>query len=230
MALQVIRSRPGTGDAFMIVLFTPDKEKYSQLRADLVPVGQPVYQASTGEEFARSLVSDPQLVMVDVRGGTWNHDRALEFSTNAPVLALLTEECLSNGNSDSYDDFIVEPIRKSELVLRVTRLLHLNDKPEEGRLLVSGDLTIDLEERQVKVGQRRVDLVFREYELLRYLVTHPGKVLSRGKLLAEVWSASYYGGERTVDVHVRKLRSKLEDAEHSFIQTVRNVGYRFKPS
>jgi two-component system alkaline phosphatase synthesis response regulator PhoP len=72
-----------------------------------------------------------------------------------------------------------------------------------------------------------LELTFREYELLRFLVEHPGRVFSRDELLNAVWGYDYFGGDRTVDVHVRRLRSKIEDATHTYIETVRNIGYRF---
>ena len=75
---------------------------------------------------------------------------------------------------------------------------------------------------------RKVLLTFKEYELLKLLASTPGRVYSRDKLLDQVWGYQYFGGTRTVDVHVRRLRSKIEDASHTFIETVRNVGYRFR--
>jgi two-component system alkaline phosphatase synthesis response regulator PhoP len=80
----------------------------------------------------------------------------------------------------------------------------------------------------VYVGTRLVNLTFMEYELLKFLATNKGRVFSRSKLLDEIWGYDYYGGDRTVDVHIRRLRSKIEDATHTFISTVRNIGYRFK--
>jgi two-component system alkaline phosphatase synthesis response regulator PhoP len=74
-----------------------------------------------------------------------------------------------------------------------------------------------------------VELTFKEYELIKLLASHPGRVYTREAILNKVWSMDYYGGDRTVDVHVRRLRSKIEDATHTFIDTVRNIGYRFKP-
>ncbi|MBI2857252.1 MAG: winged helix-turn-helix transcriptional regulator, partial [Chloroflexi bacterium] len=98
----------------------------------------------------------------------------------------------------------------------------------EETLITRGDLTIDSADYEVRLGGRRVDLTYREYQLLKYLASSPGRVLTRESLLANVWGADYYGGDRTLDVHIRRLRSKLEDASHVFIETVRNVGYKFK--
>ena len=81
---------------------------------------------------------------------------------------------------------------------------------------------------EVSSRGKRVLLTFKEYQLLVLLVTNPGKVYTREELLMDVWAYDYFGGTRTVDVHIRRLRSKIEDADHSFIETVRNVGYRFR--
>ena len=91
-----------------------------------------------------------------------------------------------------------------------------------------GDLAIDLSRYEVTQGGRRMELTFKEYELLKFFATNPGKVFSREHLLNAVWGYDYYGGTRTVDVHIRRLRSKIENGPVLFIDTVRNVGYRFR--
>ncbi len=80
----------------------------------------------------------------------------------------------------------------------------------------------------MSLGERRIDLTFKEYELLRLMASHPGRVFTREALLNEVWGYHYFGGTRTVDVHIRRLRSKIEDSDHAFIETVWQVGYRLK--
>ena len=96
----------------------------------------------------------------------------------------------------------------------------VQDKPETG-------LVIDLDSYSAKIGGRSLDLTFKEFELLRYLNENPGRVFSREQLLSEVWGYDYFGGTRTVDVHIRRLRAKLGEHE-SIIGTVRNVGYRLE--
>jgi DNA-binding response OmpR family regulator len=99
--------------------------------------------------------------------------------------------------------------------------------PEEIR---SGDLSIDEAGYTARVRSRTLDLTFKEFELLRFLAQHPGRVFSRAQLLQEVWGYDYFGGTRTVDVHVRRLRAKLGVEHEALIGTVRNVGYRFVPA
>lgn len=96
-------------------------------------------------------------------------------------------------------------------------------------IVEAGELTVDPISFKAEIGGRRLDLTYKEFELLRYLANHPGQVLSRETLLEDVWGYAYYGGSRTVDVHVRRLRAKLGPEYDAVISTVRNVGYRFDP-
>ena len=128
--------------------------------------------------------------------------------------------------SPTADDFVLLPALPEELASRV-RMAVKRRTPESSNLLRAGDLTLDLANYRVAVAGRTVELTFKEYELLRFLVQNPDKVLTREALLKRVWGYDYFGGSRTVDVHIRRLRSKLEDRGHIFIETIRNVGYRF---
>lgn len=126
------------------------------------------------------------------------------------------------------NDFLLTPIKPHELRARVRSLLKTPNSERTHPVIRSRDLTVDQEKYEVSVGGQRVLLTFKEYQLLVLLVTNPGKVYTREELLMDVWAYDYFGGTRTVDVHIRRLRSKIEDADHSFIETVRNVGYRFR--
>ena len=95
-------------------------------------------------------------------------------------------------------------------------------------MIRAGSLVINPSTYEVSLRGKRVNLRFKEYELLRLLATNPGRVYSREALLSSIWGYDYFGGTRTVDVHIRRLRSKIEDAEHPYIETIWNVGYRFR--
>ena len=124
-------------------------------------------------------------------------------------------------------DVIVPPFGPDELRLRVERILGAGDGAGgDGGLLRRGDLAIDQDRYTVRLGGEVVDLTYKEYELLRHLALNPGKAFTREMLLNRVWGYDYYGGSRTVDVHVRRIRAKIEQHE-PYIETVRNVGYRF---
>jgi two-component system alkaline phosphatase synthesis response regulator PhoP len=129
----------------------------------------------------------------------------------------------------SVSDFVVTPVDEDELRLRVARLLVLSGDAGGPEVLRCGDLEIDIERYKVTVQGDVVDLTYKEYELLRFLASNPGKPFTREALLDQVWGYDYYGGSRTVDVHVRRIRAKIERYE-SFVETVRNVGYRFTDS
>ena len=104
--------------------------------------------------------------------------------------------------------------------------LRIEADPTSGEIR-SGDVIIDEKSYTAKVRGRALDLTFKEFELLKYLAQHPGRVFTRSQLLQEIWGYDYFGGTRTVDVHIRRLRSKLGPEFESIIGTVRNVGYRF---
>jgi two-component system alkaline phosphatase synthesis response regulator PhoP len=147
---------------------------------------------------------------------------------NLPVIALLSREALSRLDSSlTVDDFVVEPWAATEVAARAKRVLGATKNATIKELIKCGDLTIDLARYEVYVNGRQVDLTFKEYELLRFLASNRGRVFTRDALLDKVWGYDYYGGDRTVDVHIRRLRSKIEDPAHTFIETVRNIGYRF---
>ena len=129
--------------------------------------------------------------------------------------------------SAGFDDFVVHPAPGEELAARVRKAVWLKSGVESDNTLQAGDLRMDLANYKVYVAGRPVDLTYKEYELLRFLATNRDKVFTREALLNRVWGYDFYGGARTVDVHVRRLRSKIEDRTHTFIGTVRNVGYRF---
>ena len=94
-------------------------------------------------------------------------------------------------------------------------------------LIQKGKLTIDVSKYEVRLGEKKIDLTFTEFELLKFLCVNPGTVFTREVLLSKVWGYEYYGGTRTVDVHIRRLRSKIESKSSTYIETVRNIGYKF---
>ena len=128
---------------------------------------------------------------------------------------------------DLFDDFCVLPLQSGELEARLGHLFWRTGRGIRPELVEYGPLVLNLETYQAGIGGRPLDLTYMEYELLKFLATHPGKVFTRETLLSRVWGYEYYGGARTVDVHVRRLRAKLGEENAPLIQTVRSVGYRF---
>lgn len=126
------------------------------------------------------------------------------------------------------DEFLLEGATADELTARVRRMLWRLQRHDSGNVLKSGELVMDLANYTVHIAGRPVELTFKEYGLLRFLAVNRDRVFSREALLNNVWGYDFYGGARTVDVHIRRLRSKIEDRHTTFIETVRNVGYRFR--
>ena len=133
---------------------------------------------------------------------------------------------------DLYDDFCLSPFHPSELEARLRHLLWASGASPLMRsdLVEYGDLVLNLETYQATIARRPLDLTYMEYELLKFLAQNPGKVFTREILLSRVWGYEYYGGARTVDVHIRRLRAKLGEEYAGLIATVRSVGYRFGTS
>jgi DNA-binding response OmpR family regulator len=125
------------------------------------------------------------------------------------------------------DDFLLRPWKPLEAQSRLRLAWQRNSSVQVGNLVKIGDLAIDLVSYQVRLGGRPISLTYKEYELLRFLATNRGRVFSRDMLLNRIWGYDYFGGGRTVDVHIRRLRSKIELGGRTFIETIRNVGYRF---
>lgn len=126
-----------------------------------------------------------------------------------------------------FDDFVARTASASEVLARLRQAAWRRGAAPTADLIRAGDLVIDQANYRVAVGGRSVELTYREYELLRFLAQNPDRVFTREMLLNRVWGYDFYGGARTVDVHVRRLRSKIEGAGRTYIETVRNVGYRF---
>jgi DNA-binding response OmpR family regulator len=142
-----------------------------------------------------------------------------------PVIALVSIDKLDSLKGLA-DDFVVKPYNTKELVTRIKHLIKKDTDSSTAQIRTAG-ITIDPDKYEVYVEGKLVSLTFKEYELLKFLAGHPGRVFTRDTLLNQVWSQDYFGGDRTVDVHIRRLRSKIEDPSHIYIETVRNIGYRF---
>jgi len=131
---------------------------------------------------------------------------------------------------DLFDDFCLYPFQPRELDARLKHVFWRTGQGTRPELVEYADLVLNLETYQAAIAGKPLDLTYMEYELLKFLAGHPGKVFTRETLLSRVWGYEYYGGARTVDVHIRRLRSKLGEEHANLIQTVRSVGYRFGQS
>ncbi|WP_353507610.1 response regulator transcription factor [Intrasporangium sp.] len=181
---------------------------------------------------------DADLILVDGRQEL-AHARDLcrllrTTGTDCPVLLVVTEGGLAVVAHDwGMDDVVIHTCGPAELEARIRlsigRLNSRRDEGEDTHVIRSGEVVVDDATYTATIGSRPLDLTFKEFELLKYLAQHPGRVFTRAQLLQEVWGYDYYGGTRTVDVHVRRLRAKLGPDHEALIGTVRNVGYRLVP-
>lgn len=156
-----------------------------------------------------------------------NLPQRLKEKTRLPVVTLLSKDSLDVLDSaGDVDDFVMEPWNTNEVIVRVRRILQRKPNQHNQGLICCGEVAIDVAKCEVAFRGRLLELTFKEFELLKFLLSNKGRVFSRETLLNSVWGYDYYGGDRTVDVHIRRLRSKLDESD--CIETVRNIGYRFR--
>ena len=151
---------------------------------------------------------------------------------SCPILVLISGAELGQLElrDDAFDDFCLAPFHPRELEARLRHLTYSEGGVVRAEMIEYGGLALNLETYQATFEGRALDLTYMEYELLKFLAQNPGKVFTREILLSRVWGYEYYGGARTVDVHIRRLRAKLGEEHANLIQTVRSVGYRFGQS
>lgn len=189
--------------------------------------------AAYGEEAIEYIIDQPpDLILMELSGqplDSWiDLCRKMKQVKEIPVIALICRDSLSkmDGHTE-IADFVLEPYNLNELLLRIKRTLKYRGSGGTGTIRY-GDLLLDTDRCEVSVAGKPVILTFREYELLRFLSSNRERVFTRQALLDKVWGYDYYGGDRTVDVHIRRLRGKIEESGRIFIETVRGIGYRFR--
>ena len=224
------------------ILLVDDEESIQKLLAyPLEREGFRVLQARNGEEaLARFAAEEVDLVVLDImlpKLDGLEVCKRLRAESEVPIIMLTARDDELDkvlGLELGADDYITKPFSIREFRSRVRALLRRASAARpadvDGEVISIGGLTVDLSRRVVEVGGRRVQLTYVEFELLRILASHPGRVYSRRLLLEALWGGADYREPRTIDVHVRHLREKLErdPAEPEFILTVRGVGYRFR--
>jgi DNA-binding response OmpR family regulator len=196
---------------------------------ELLPHAVKVAQAE-----ATALLDAPaaDVILLDARrdlAGARSLCRLIEATGNdSPLLVIASEGGLPALSSDwGFTDVLLSDAGPAEVDLRIRLAMTPSASAAGDPLIQSGNIVIDEAGYSAKLNGAQLDLTYTEFELLKYLAQHPGRVFSRQQLLSDVWGYDYYGGTRTVDVHVRRLRAKLGPEYESVIGTVRNVGYRF---
>jgi DNA-binding response OmpR family regulator len=212
------------------ILLVDATEELRPLAATLEEAGYGIGDSTL--DAATAATPHPDVALISMLGrpdmrAIRNVLRAPDMHDVAAIAIVRSDTHATLDRQAGFDDFIVYPAVTDEILARVRRAVWMKSGVESDNTLKAGELMIDLGNYKVFVGGRPIDLTYKEYELLRFLSTNRDKVFTREALLNRVWGYDFYGGARTVDVHIRRLRSKIEDGQHTFIETVRNVGYRF---
>jgi two-component system, OmpR family, alkaline phosphatase synthesis response regulator PhoP len=217
-----------------VLLAVPVAAEAQALSALLDATGDEVHIATSHQQAIEALQGAPlDQVLYDARLAPRGSDlpRTLaalrEAGANVLIVAVGASDLGRLEAGMPLDDFLVRPWNPPEAQARLRHAWWRSSAIQDGNLVKAGDLVIDLVSYQVYLSGAMVALTYKEYELLRFLATNRGRVFSRDALLNRIWGYDYFGGGRTVDVHVRRLRSKIELGGRTFIETVRNVGYRF---
>jgi DNA-binding response OmpR family regulator len=219
-----------------ILIISDNPKGTADLQQELICAGYPVLtcMADRGGVVQAVNPRPPDVLVLDTLAARMGLKelRSLlhhEFSSHNPlIIALMGRADIAQLDMGSgVDDFLVAPHVPLELVTRIKLLLWKHNRVDAEQLIKVGDLVVDQANYSVYVAGQPLELTFKEYELLRFLATHRGRVFTREALLNQVWGYDYYGGTRTVDVHIRRIRAKLGVPYEDLVETVRNVGYRF---
>jgi DNA-binding response OmpR family regulator len=178
----------------------------------------------------------PHLLLIDATSDVGAAEEAARRLSLAweiglpPIVVVVDDDVVGRFRLETgADDFVMTSASAGEIAARLSAAVRRAGRGDEATVLRAGDLIVNPENYQVYVRGRPLDLTFKEFELLRFLAQRPGRVCDRDLLLREVWGYDYFGGTRTVDVHVRRLRAKLGPEHEALIETIRNVGYRLIP-
>jgi DNA-binding response OmpR family regulator len=210
-----------------IVFFSTDKQVAERLSNDLTSLG---YSCLVVSEFDQLKMATEQVIVIDHRCldmFTEESREELVSRLKKVFMVLVRRGQFSNRFLSLAEELIFFPYQMEELSARLQLLFSKLGVSEAGIVKIA-QLTLNLDSYEVLVSGKPIELTYKEYELLKFLALHPDRVFKREILLDQVWEYDYYGGSRTVDVHVRRLRAKLGSKYGGLIETVRNVGYRFR--
>jgi DNA-binding response OmpR family regulator len=223
--------------AFTLLLLSDQVDDVRDLLPSFPIAPYRVVQRPLKTTTARDLIPiHPDLLLVDA---TVDIDAAADATKRLslaweigirPLIAIVNQDTISTFHFDAgADDFLLQDASVEEISARLALVGRRSGYGDEATVLKVGELIVNPDNYQVYVRGRPLDLTYKEFELLKFLAQRPGRVCARDLLLREVWGFDYYGGTRTVDVHIRRLRAKLGAEHEALIETIRNVGYRLVP-
>jgi len=219
------------------VMILGGSHNISSLQSDLGVLG---FQSSLGNyprvETADFIQNPPSVIMLDLTESDRDAISVCEvllrddfLPSETALVAVLSDNTIGRIPLDyNFTDIIKFPWDISELSFRLRRVIHLCHRDAAEDTIHIGEMTLSPSRYEVKVDGNRVDLSHKEYELLKFLVTHPNRVFTREQLLSSVWGDGLESDSRTVDVHIRRVRVKIDDIDNRYIKTVRGVGYVFR--
>lgn len=219
------------------ILVVDDESRMRKLIKDfLVKSGYEVLEAEDGEKAVDVFLSvkDIALIILDVmmpKMDGWEVCREIRKNSKVPMIMLTAKSSEADelkGFELGVDEYISKPFSPKILVARVEAVLRRSNSIVQDELLVAGDIVIDKSAHMVTIEGKSIDLSYKEFELLTYFAENQGIALSREKILNNVWNYDYYGDARTIDTHVKKLRSKLGEKGGEYIKTIWGMGYKFE--
>ena len=219
------------------ILVVDDEPKLRKLVGDfLIKEGYEIEEAGDGEEALDKFLKNKEkysLIILDVmmpKMDGWETLEAIRADSNIPVVMLTAkgeEADEVKGFKTGANDYVQKPFSPRILIARINAILNRSTAQKE-KDLVKGIIKVDKMAHQVFVDEKEIELSFKEFELLTYLMENEGIALTREKLLSGVWDYDYFGDSRTIDTHIKKLRAKLGDKAGEYIKTIWGMGYKFK--
>lgn len=219
------------------ILVVDDENRMRKLIRDfLVKSGYEVLEAEDGEKAVDTfmLVKDISLIILDVmmpKMDGWQVCREIRKNSKVPIIMLTAKSSEADelkGFELGVDEYISKPFSPKILVARAEAVLRRSNAVTPDEVLYAGDIIIDKSAHQVTVDGKVIELSYKEFELLTYFVENQGIALSREKILNNVWNYDYFGDARTIDTHVKKLRSKMGEKGGEYIKTIWGMGYKFE--
>lgn len=219
------------------ILVVDDENRMRKLIRDfLVKSGYEVLEAEDGEKAVDTfmMVKDISLIILDVmmpKMDGWQVCREIRKNSKVPIIMLTAKSSEADelkGFELGVDEYISKPFSPKILVARAEAVLRRSNAVTPDEVLYAGDIIIDKSAHQVTVDGKVIELSYKEFELLTYFVENQGIALSREKILNNVWNYDYFGDARTIDTHVKKLRSKLGEKGGEYIKTIWGMGYKFE--
>ncbi|MEK7399101.1 MAG: response regulator transcription factor [Candidatus Poribacteria bacterium] len=216
-----------------ILLLGVNGDRIGQTKKILENMGHSVISEEFNNSAEALYSKNPDLAVIDLIQRrdiveTWYQVKNDTVESHTPVLTIVPEERIRDVElMTGIEDFILYPYDNRELEIRIKLILGKHKVTDASEVIKIGNLAIYTNRYEVTIGDWPIVLTLKEYELLKYLVTRRGRVFTRETLLDDIWGYDYYGGTRTVDVHIGRLRTKIETENYSYIKTVRGVGYMF---